>query len=64
MKNSSKTGKTAAKKTSGPSRRMEPVKSKENKNLRFDDEEDDDPEIIEEEDIAFDDLYEDDDDDE
>lgn len=62
MKTSRKTGKPAAKKASGSAqprgRRMEPVKSKENKNLRFDDDdEDQEPEILEEENFKnFDDF--------
>jgi hypothetical protein len=70
MKTSRKTGKPAAKKTSGPAqprgRRMEPVKSKENKNLRFDDdEEEQEPEILEEDNFKnFDDFLGDEEDDE
>ena len=70
MKTSRKTGKPAAKKASGPAqprgRRMEPVKSKEIKNLRFDeDDEDQAPEILEDENFkGFDDFYDDEDEDE
>jgi hypothetical protein len=70
MKNSRKTGKPAAKKTNGTSqargRRMEPVKTKETKNQRFDDVDDDEqePEIIEDDNFkGFDDFYGDDDED-
>jgi hypothetical protein len=70
MKTSRKTGKPAAKKASGPAqsrgRRMEPVKAKETKNLRFDeDDEEQEPEILEEDNFkGFDDFYGEDEDDE
>ena len=70
MKTSRKTGKPAAKKANGAapsrSRRMEPVKGKNNKNVQIDeDDEDHDQEMIEDENFkGFDDFYGDEDDDE
>lgn len=70
MKTSRKTGKPAAKKDNGAapsrSRRMEPVKGKENKIVPSDEDDDDhDHEMIEDENFkGFDDFYGDEDEDE